>query len=302
MSNKQSFLSRRYVMITVALFVCLLWGSAFVSVVTSYRIMNVYVDDVFQVMLFAGMRFLISAGLIFTYAFVTRKSMRLNWQGFKLVVVLGVLQTFGQYLFFFLSLRTVHPANASILSSLGVFMTVTIAHFVYQTDKLTPKKVLGLIIGVIGIIVLNGGASGSFSLTGEGFMFASALLGAIAGIYTKKLTTTLSPYAISGYQLLFGSILLTGIGLTFSQNVAFTFTVSSTALLIYLGFISAAAFTIWSALLKHHQISKVSIYKFSVPLFGVFLSFVFLQEAFDLVSVGIAMAFVAIGIFLINLE
>jgi len=301
-NNKQSLLSKRHVMIIMALFICLLWGSAFPSVAASYRLMNVYLGDVFQIMLFAGMRFLISAGLIFIYAFATGKSMKLDWTGFKLILVLGLLQTFGQYLFFFLSLRTVHPANASILSSLGIFMTVAIAHFVYKNDKLTPKKIWGLIIGMAGIIILSGGISGTFSLTGEGFMFASSLLGAISGIYTKKLTTTLTPYAISGYQLLFGSILLFGLGLTFSQDVAFTFTMPSTTLLIHLGFISAAGFTGWSSLLAHHQISKVSIYKFSIPVFGVFLSFIFLQEAFDLMSVMVAMVLVAIGILLINIE
>jgi len=301
-AGQQSLLSKRYVMITVALFVCLLWGSAFPSVVASYRLMNVDVSDVFQVMLFAGMRFLISAGLIFIYAFATGKSMKLDWQGFKLIAVLGLLQTFGQYIFFFLSLRTVHPANGSILSSVGVFLTVMIAHFVYKTDRLTPKKIWGLVIGIAGIIILNGGAAGTFSLTGEGFMFMSSFLAATSAIYIKKLTTTLSPYAIAGYQLLFGSILLIGMGLSFSGNVVFTFTISSTILLVYLGFISAAAFTLWSALLKHNQVSKVSIYKFSIPVFGVFLSFVFLQEGFDLVNVMIAMIFVAVGILLTNME
>jgi len=300
--KKQGLLSRRRIMIPVALFVCLLWGSAFPAIVASYRLMNIDVDDVFQVMLFAGMRFLISAGLIFTYAFIKGKSMKLDWHGFKLVAVLGLLQTFGQYIFFFLGLRTVHPANGSILSSLGVFMTVVIAHFVYKTDRLTPKKIWGLVIGIIGIVILNGGAAGTFSLVGEGFLFTASLLGAIAGVYTKKLTTTLSPYAISGYQLLLGAILLIVIGSAFSTNVAFTFTMTSTMLLLYLGFISAAAFTLWSALLKHNQVSKVSIYKFSIPVFGVFLSFIFLQEAFDLVSVMIALICVAIGILLINME
>ena len=289
-------------MIASALFVCLLWGSAFPAVVASYRLLNVYVNDVFQVMLFAGMRFLLSAGLIFAYAFVRGKSMRLNWHGFKLVVVLGLLQTFAQYLFFFLSLRTVHPANGSILVSLGVFMTVIFAHFIYKTDKLTSKKICGLVIGIAGIIILNGRAAGTFSLTGEGFMFISSLLAAISAIYTKKLTTTLTPYAIAGYQLLFGSTLLIGIGLTFASDVAFTFSMASTTLLLHLGFISAAAFTLWSALLKHNQVSKVSIYKFSIPVFGVFLSFIFLQESFDLVSVIVAMVLVAVGILLINIE
>ena len=301
-TNKQSLLSRRPVMIATALFVCFLWGSAFSAVVVSYQLMNVYVDDVFQVMLFAGMRFMLSAGLIFAYAFVTGKSMKLDLQGFKLIAILGLLQTFAQYLFFFLSLRTVHPANGSILVSLGVFMTVIIAHFVYKTDKLTPKKTWGLIIGITGIIVLNGGTAESFSLTGEGFMFISSLLAAISAIYTKKLTKTLTPYAIAGYQLLLGSTLLIGIGLVFANNVAFTFTPASGALLLHLGFISAAAFTLWSALLKHNDVSKVSIYKFSIPVFGVFLAFIFLQEGFDVISVSVALVFVAIGILLINIE
>jgi len=301
-SNKQSILSRRPVMIIVTLFVCFLWGSAFSAVVASYRLLNVYVNDVFQVMLFAGMRFFLSACLIFAYAFVTGKSMKLDWHGFKLVAMLGLLQTFAQYLFFFLSLRTVHPANGSILISFGVFITVIIASVIYKTDKLTPKKIWGLVIGITGIIILNDPTSATFSLTGEGFMFISSFLAAIAAIYTKKLTMTFSPYAIAGYQLLFGSTLLIGIGLAFSSNVAFTFTPASTILLLHLGFISAAAFTLWSALLKHNPVSKVSIYKFSIPVFGVFLSFIFLQEAFDLVNVMTAMVFVAVGILLINME
>lgn len=299
---KPSILSRPFVMVSVALFVCLLWGSAFPSIVASYTLMNINTDDVSQVMLFAGLRFLISAILIFVFAFATGKNMKIHFKGFKLIIILGLLQTFGQYIFFFLALRTVHPANGSILSSFGVFMTVIIAHFVYKTDRLTPKKIAGIVIGITGIIILNGGAAGVFSLTGEGFLLTSSFLGAISGIYTKKLTTSLSPYAIAAYQLLTGSLLLITIGLTTSTDLAFTFTPASSTLLLYLGFISAAAFTLYSALLKHNQVSTVSVYKFSIPVFGVLLSFLFMQNTFDLRNVLAALIFVVIGIVLINVE
>jgi len=299
---KQNILARRPVMIAVALFVCLLWGSAYPSIVSSYRLLSINTADVFQVMLFAGTRFMIAAILIFIYAFVTKKSMRIDFKGLKLVIVLGMLQTFGQYIFFFLGLRFVHPANGSIVSSLGIFMTVIIAHFSYKSDRLTPKKVWGFAVGIIGIIILNGGAASTFTFLGEGFLFIAALLGAIAGVYTKKLTTVLSPYIITGYQLLIGSTLLILVGSTFATDVSFTFTKPSTTLLFYLGFVSAAAFTLWSALLKHNKVSRVSIYRFSIPVFSVLLSFIFLQEAFDVVSVLIALAFVASGIVLINME
>ena len=303
-SNKkrESLLTKRVIVILVALLCCLLWGSAFPAVATGYRILNVDLEDTFQITLFAGFRFMISAILIFSYAFMTGEKMRIDFKGLKKIAILGLLQTFGQYLFFFLSLRTVHPANGAILASMGVFFTVIIAHFIYKADRLTTKKIWGLIIGMLGIVILNGGTAGAFSLTGEGFMMISMLLAALSGIYTKKLTETISPFAISGYQLLLGSILLISMGLIFSEDVAFTFTAASTPLLLYLGFISAAAFTLWSAILKYNDISKVSIYKFSIPIFGVLISFIFLHEALDLIVVLISMVFVATGIILINLE
>jgi len=301
-NEKTHILSKRHIMIAVALFVCFLWGSAYPSIVSSYILLNINTADVPQVMLFAGIRFLIAATLIFIYAFLTKRSMKINIKGFFLIAILGLLQTFGQYIFFFLGLRFVHPANGSIVSSLGIFMTVLIAHFFYKTDRLTTKKVCGFAIGIVGIIILNGGATSNFTFFGEGFLFLAALFGAIAGVYTKKLTTTLSPYVITGYQLLIGSILLIIVGSTLATDIEFTFTSLSTSILIYLGFVSAAGFTLWSSLLKHNKVSRVSIYRFLIPVFSVLLSFIFLQVSFDVVNVLIALAFVASGIVLINME
>jgi len=300
--GKQSVLKRRSVVILATLFCCFLWGSAFPAVAASYDLLRVNLEDTFQIILFAGIRFMIAASLIFAYAIATGKKMRVEVKGLGKIAILGLLQTFGQYVFFFLSMRTVHPANASILASTGIFFTVIIAHFIYKDDRLTSRKVLGLFLGMSGIVILNGGASGTFSFTGEGFMIMSMLLSAVAGVYTKKLARSLSPYAIAGYQLLLGSMLLIGLGLVFSGPPQLTLTWISTPLLVYLGFISAAAFTTWSAILKHNHISKVSVYKFSIPIFGVLISFVFFRGTLDLVVVLISLILVAVGIVLINFE
>jgi len=300
--EKQSLLKKRGIIILATLFCCFLWGSAFPAVAAGYEMLDVNLEDPFQIMLFAGIRFMIASSLIFVYAFTTGKKMGVNIRGLKKIAVLGLLQTFGQYVFFFLSMRTVHPANASILASTGVFFTVIIAHFIYKDDRLTGRKLLGLIIGMSGVVILNGGASGTFSLTGEGFMIISMLLAAVSAVYTKKLAGTMSPYTITGYQLLLGSMLLIGLGLVFSGPPQLTLTWMTTPLLIYLGFISAAAFTTWSAILKHNHISKVSVYKFFIPIFGVLISFIFFRGTLDVMVVLISLILVAIGIVLINFE
>jgi len=300
--ERQGVLKKRSVVILATLFCCFLWGSAFPAVAVAYELLEVNLEDPFQIILFAGIRFMIASSLIFIYVRVTGKKMGIKAGNLRKIAVLGLLQTFGQYVLFFLSMRTVHPANASVLASTGIFFTVIIAHFIYKDDRLTGRKALGLMVGMSGIVILNGGAAGTFSLTGEGFMILSMLLSAISGVYTKKLAGSISPYAITAYQLLLGSVLLVSLGLVFSGPPQLTFTLVSTPLLVYLGFISAAAFTTWSAILKHNHISKVSVYKFSIPIFGVFISFVFFRGALDVGIVLISLFLVATGIALINFE
>ena len=82
--------------------------------------------------------------------------------------------------------------------------------------------------------------------------------------------------------------------------------VSSTCYLnlIYMGFISAGAYTLWGILLKHNPVSRVSIFGFMNPVMGVILSALFLGENTEAFSVtGImALLLVAMGIIIVNSE
>lgn len=72
--------------------------------------------------------------------------------------------------------------------------------------------------------------------------------------------------------------------------------------LLYLSFLSAAAYTIWGILLKYNPVSRVAVYGFSNPVIGVFLSAMLLGEdgqAFTLKNVG-ALALVCAGILVVN--
>lgn len=72
--------------------------------------------------------------------------------------------------------------------------------------------------------------------------------------------------------------------------------------LIYMGFISAGAYTLWDVLLKHNPVSRVSIFGFINPVMGVMLSALFLgenKEAFSLNGLA-ALLLVALGIIIVN--
>ena len=74
------------------------------------------------------------------------------------------------------------------------------------------------------------------------------------------------------------------------------------ALMAYLGFVSAAAYTLWSLLLQRHPVSRIMVFSFLNPVFGVFLSALLLDEGkiLDLPRCLLAMALVCLGVWIVN--
>lgn len=78
---------------------------------------------------------------------------------------------------------------------------------------------------------------------------------------------------------------------------------ASFAMLFYLAFLSACAFTLQGYLLKYNPVSKVAVFKSTNPLFGALFSAIILGETEQLLhyTTLIALALVCGGILIINL-
>lgn len=301
--NKSIFTKTHIVMI-LALLSCLLWGSAFPSVKIGYKLFSIGADNTYEKITFAGYRFFLSSMMIFTFCIVTGQTLKIKKTDIRKVAFLGLIQTTIQYIFFYIGLSNTSGTKGSILAATSTFFSVVLAHFFYDEDRLTTRKIIGVILGFIGVVIVNisgNKVQGGFTFTGEGFVLISSLVGALAGIYTKRIAKNISAFAISGYQLFIGSLLLILIGFL-GGGRGLNSTIKGYGLLLYSGFISAAAFSMWTILLKYNGVGKVTIYKFSIPLFGVFLSYIFLGERLLGASVLLAIALVSSSIILINKE
>ena len=72
-------------------------------------------------------------------------------------------------------------------------------------------------------------------------------------------------------------------------------------MLLYLAMVSAVAYSLWGMLLKYNPISKVAVFGFMNPVFGVILSALLLQEADSLGVMCIAaLGLVCVGIYIVN--
>ena len=82
---------------------------------------------------------------------------------------------------------------------------------------------------------------------------------------------------LSGYQFMIGGLVMMVCGFLLGGRIH-TVSPKGVAMLVYLALISSVAFSVWGILLKYHPVSRIAIFGFTNPVFGVVLSSVFLHE------------------------
>ena len=161
-------------------------------------------------------------------------------------------------------------------------------------------KIIACIIGFSGVALVNLNADAlSGSLLGDGMIFISTVSYAISSVLIKKYAAYEDPVVLSGYQFTIGGIAMLVCGFAAGGQML-RFTPQAAGILLYLGFLSAVAYSLWGILLKYNAVSKVTIYSFMIPPFGVLLSALLLHEqTFGLKGVA-ALVLVCSGILIIN--
>lgn len=298
----------------VAICCCFLWGSAFPSIKTGYNLFHITADAWQTQLLFAGIRFTTAAILVIIIGSVTPERKIANKarhilvpqkSSWGMIFLLAMMQTVIQYIFFYIGLAHASGVKSSIIEASNVFLAILVASLLFQQEKLGIKKIVGTMIGFAGVVFVNiSGTTGidlGFSIQGEGFIFFSAVAYAFASVLIKKFSSRENPVILSGYQFLVGGMILMVVGFACGGRIT-QVNWQGVLLLLYMAFISAASYSLWGLLLKYNPVSKVTIYGFFNPVFGVILSGLFLGEgdqAFGYKSI-IALIFVSIGIFVVN--
>lgn len=295
--------SDRKVVVALALLCCLLWGSSYPAIKTGYAWLGIARNDISTQLVFAGWRFLGAGLILLAWAVVMRKAIwGLGFTAGRQLIALGLAQTTLQYVFFYVGLAHTTGVKGSIMNATGTFFSVLLAHWVYHNDRLSHAKLWGCLVGFAGVMVVNLGRGTldlDFTLLGEGFVVIAALVLAAASIYGKQVSQRMDSVVMTGWQLGLGGVALLAIGWSLGGSLT-GFTWGSTVLLVYLALLSSAAFSLWSTLLKHNRVSQITVFNFTVPIFGAALSALFLGEALWEWKNLLALVLVCVGIWLVT--
>lgn len=260
--------------IALAVFATTLWGSAFAGAKIGFEYMS-------PIML-SGMRFTLAGVLLMPMVLLFKIPWREQLKYWRFMLLFGFIQTFLQYGIFFMGLNMVPGSLAAIIIGAGPLFVAVMAHLTLPNDKLNARKMLAVMLGIVGVVFisLTGGeslaASNPSFYTGVGLLLLSNCIGSYTNIMVVKKDAGISPVMLTMFANFTGGLMLFIVSTIVEepsallQPLPFKFF----AALLWLAFIPAGAFSAWYFLLSQPgvKVSELNIWKFIIPVVGVLLS------------------------------
>ncbi len=284
-----------------AILCCALWGSATPFIKIGYELIRPEAT-VPSTILFAGIRFFF-AGIItiVIYSIARKKFLFPKQENLGKVATVGLFQTIIQYFFFYMGLSLTSGVKGTIISGSNTFFSIIIASLIFRQEKLTVKKIIACILGFAGIIIVNLNGLDLTVNWGDAFVLFSTVAYAVSSVLMKRYSNDEDPVVISGYQFIIGGTVMVVAGALMGGRIQIE-SLEAVGVLTYLSFLSAIAYALWGVLLKHNPVSRVTVFSFMIPVFGVLLSELMLTEASGVsyVNLLIALVLICIGITVLN--
>jgi drug/metabolite transporter (DMT)-like permease len=178
--------------------------------------------------------------------------------------------------------QTIDSAVASILNATVPLFTIVLAHFLLQDDKMTMQKVLGLLIGFGGVVVLMSkdlteGAHNS--ILGQAAVILASLFYAGSGVFARKLTRHVNGIVRGAMPLVTSALFMWAIGPVAERPFLFPNLSLTWLAILWLGILGSgfAVIMLWYLI---HEIgpTRTSLVTYLFPVGGVILGVVFLNE------------------------
>jgi drug/metabolite transporter (DMT)-like permease len=242
-----------------------------------------YSLEALPVMAIACVRFAMAA--IFMIAWLRFEGTRLKLepgQGGP-ALVMGLL-LFAQIALFTLAIEMSNASHSTLFINTFIFWVVGIEHFITRSERLSARKIVGLIVAAVGVLLVltraEGGASTADvdapNVWGDVVMLGSALVLGVKVIYTKQAVKTVEPGKLIFWHNVIGVMLFGAWSLAFENATLDKLTPPAVWGLLYQGVVVAGfCFAVQAYLLKKHSASKISVFSFATPLFGTTIAVLF---------------------------
>ncbi|MBN8192755.1 DMT family transporter [Bacillus sp. NTK074B] len=276
----------------ILVFIMLIWGfnvPALKTLVSEFTPVTITSLRIFT----AGITVFIILGIMGKIRKPTAKELLFIMSG-------GLLNVVSHHYFLSVGLTGTSSTNGGLILGTGPLLTALMATIILR-NRPTVIKVIGFLSGSIGvaIIVLSGGEGIGGLKMGDLYIFISIFSQALSFIIISRAAKTLDPRLLTGYMLVFGSIVLFMISL-FTEPGGLRQLGDAPASIWVLFFASAIMATAVGHMVYNHSIGKIGAAETSIFLnLNTFFSLVgaslFLGEAVTYYHL-IGLVFIVLGV------
>ena len=165
------------------------------------------------------------------------------WRRFCILAITGNLIPFS--LISWAETR-INSAQAGLLMALMPISTILLAHFFVHNDTLTPRRIVGISLGFLGVMVLIGGDAlagiGGKALTAQLAVLVATLAYACNAVYTNRIPK-INTLVVATGSLIIGTLMLLPITLIIEQPQLHTASANSILATLSLGVVSTGLAT-----------------------------------------------------------
>ncbi len=273
-------------------------------------------------MMIAAIRYFLA--IVCFFLILKYKEGTLNWkfakENWRILTLMGLLSVTIYQTGYLLGEIFTAASDASIMVATNAIWVVILSSTFLKTEFFSWKKIIGTLLAFMAVIIVVGFSPNvdvSNRILGDILILAAAFAYAIYTVtsryFLNKTQNNPNDHQPSSLWIItwvsfFGFLITTPIAILISPEFINPLEYLSIPPRIwigiaYLAFLSTVgAYTFYLEGVKRLSASRAAIFQTLVPLFGVILSAIFLQENFDVLIYPFALLFVILGITLVNIK
>ncbi len=273
-----------------------LWGPSFLFI-------KIAVETIPPITLVLG-RIGIAAVLLWLFLRFSGGRLPTSGRVWGLLAVMALVQNAIPFVLFSWSEQFIDSALASILNGATPLFTIFLAHFFTQDDRLSVMKLVGALIGFGGLVVLviPSFLDGVQSTTlGVLAMTVAAALYGVAIVFSRKYLRGLPPLVAPAGQMILATLFLLPTALIVERPFQLPMpSIPSLLSVVTLGiFGTGIAFIVYYRLIAEVSASYVSMVTYIIPIVGVILGVVVLNEQLNWYSY-VGCGLILFGVAIVN--
>ena len=260
-----------------ALLSCAFLGSLYPVIKLGYAAFHIDGGDVPSILLFAGLRFLL-CGVITVplFAAISKKPLLTDRRDLPMVFGVALFNIILHYAFTYLALAVGQSAKSAIIKQVGFLFLSCFSFIFIKSDRFTLKKAFCGALGFAGIVVTSFDGGFAFA-AGDALILAASFSSVVATVLTKKAVTRVCPVKLVAFSQLIGGALLCAFGLLLGGHLMYL-DLRASLVMAYICLSSILGYVLWNVVMQYHSVSKLSVIRFSIPLFSVVFSGILLHE------------------------